>query len=199
MIKVDVFSIKGTKLNQISLPKEFGQKINLPLLAQAVHIYQERSHVGLAKTKTRAEINRTKKKWYKQKGTGGARHGAKSAPIFVGGGVAHGPRPIRRELSLPQKMKKKALNMALSLKAKEGKIIFVNGITKIVKTAEVATLLKKFKGDRRFTFVLSEKSVTAWKFFRNLKKVEVVLYKDLNAYQVFKGGWLVFDKGIFKK
>ena len=93
MLKTKTYSLKGTKLKETSLPKEFGQKENLPLLAQAVRVYEERSHIGFAKTKTRAEVNRTTKKVYKQKGTGGARHGARSAPIYVGGGTAHGPNP----------------------------------------------------------------------------------------------------------
>ena len=68
----------------MNLPKEFDQKLNMPLLAQAVHVYEERSHVGLRNTKTRSEVNRTTKKIYKQKGTGGARHGSRRANLYVG-------------------------------------------------------------------------------------------------------------------
>jgi len=199
MLKVNTYSIKGTKLTPVSLPKEFGAKVNLPLLAQAIRVYEERSHIGLAKTKTRAEINRTKKKWYRQKGTGGARHGARSAPIFVGGGVAHGPKPVRRELKLPDKMRKMALSVALSLKAKEGQIAAVDGLAKITKTNAVATLIKKFKEAKKFTFILSEKNLAVRKFLRNLENVGAVPYKNLNAYQVFFGGTLIFDREIFTK
>lgn len=199
MSKAPVYSIKGTKLDSISLPREFAQKINLPLLAQAIRIYEEKTHTGLAKTKTRAEVNRTKKKWYRQKGTGNARHGAKSAPIFVGGGVAHGPKPSKRELKFPDKMKKKALAVALSLKAKEGQIIVIDGLAKIGKTSAVAALIKKFKGIKKFTFVLSEKNLVIKKFLRNLKNIEFVSFKNLNAHQIFFGGKIFFDKEIFKK
>ena len=98
-MKAQIFSVKGVKTGEESLPKEFSQKVNLALLAQAVHVFEERGHVGLRKTKTRSEINRTTKKIYKQKGTGGARHGSRRANLYVGGGVALGPRPIRRILT----------------------------------------------------------------------------------------------------
>ena len=64
MLKAKTYSLKGTKLEDFSLPKEFGEKENLPLLAQAVRVYEERSHIGFAKTKTRTEVNRTTKKIY---------------------------------------------------------------------------------------------------------------------------------------
>ena len=99
MSKVNAFSAKGIKQAEVSLPKQFAEKENLSLLSQAIHIYRDRAHIGLAKTKTRGEVARTTKKWYRQKGTGGARHGARSAPIFVGGGTAHGPKLARRELA----------------------------------------------------------------------------------------------------
>src|SRR3972149_10697830 len=105
MLKVNSYSTKGTKLAAVTLPKDWEEKMNLALLSQVMHVYQDRLHIGLAKAKTRGEVNRTTKKWYAQKHTGGARHGARSAPIFVGGGVAHGPRPLRRELNLSDRMR----------------------------------------------------------------------------------------------
>jgi len=94
---------KGAKAGGVILPKEFGIKVNPLLLAQAIYVYEDRAHVGLRKTKTRSEVERTTKKVYRQKGTGGARHGSRRAPIFVGGGVALGPRPLKREVLLNQK------------------------------------------------------------------------------------------------
>ena len=67
MIKIQKYTIKGVKSEEVALPKEFDVKANLPLLAQAVHVYEERAHVGLRSTKTRSEVNRTTKKVYKQK------------------------------------------------------------------------------------------------------------------------------------
>jgi len=199
MVKTIVYSTKGAKLSEISLPKKFTNKVNMKLVAQAVRVYEERSHIGLAKAKTRAEINRTKKKWYKQKGTGGARHGAKSAPIFVGGGVAHGPRPLRRELTLPKKMLEKALESALSLKLKEKEIIIIDGLSKISKTKDARVLLEKLKiaENKKITFVVNSDAVGAKRAIRNLKNGRAVDYKQLNAFGVMNGGILVFDRLLF--
>lgn len=197
MLKANVVTTKGRKVKALSLPKEFSQKENLKLLAQAIRVYEERQHTGLAKAKTRAEVARTKKKWYSQKGTGGARHGARSAPIFVGGGVAHGPRPLRRELTLPQRIAKKALSVALSLKAKEAKVTVVRGLASLKKTKEANDLLKKLGKDKRFTFVLVNGKSAVNAALRNLKRVDVVSWRDLNAYQVYFGGNLIFDEDIF--
>src|SRR3989344_8061779 len=92
-LNAPMYDVKGAKNGVYVLPKEvFGAKINQPLMAQAVRVYLANQRQGNAHTKSRGEITLTTAKWYRQKGTGRARHGAKSAPIFVGGGVAHGPK-----------------------------------------------------------------------------------------------------------
>lgn len=201
-MKIQTFTYKGTKVEETNLPKEFGVKINLPLLAQAIYVYEERAHVGLRKTKTRAEINRTTKKVYKQKGTGGARHGSRRANLFVGGGVALGPRPIKRVLSLSNDIKNKAKFMSLALKAQEKQMIFVSGISKIEKTKDACELTKalgKATSTKRFTFVLSEEAKNVVRALQNLTKSNYVFYKNLNALDVYRGGTIVVDEGIFKK
>ena len=202
MSKANVYSAKGIKKGSYSLPQIFGEKENLNLLAQAVRVYEDRKHLGLAKAKTRADVERTKKKVYAQKGTGGARHGARSAPIFVGGGVAHGPKGVKRVLSLPAKMRKKALAVALSLKAKEGEVVLVDGISSFKKTSDVQNLLNKVGKEKkvsRFTFILSEENWPIARVIENIKEANVVPFKSLNVSSVFYGGILVFDKGIFVK
>ncbi len=201
MLKVDVYSIKGTKLSDFTLPKRYQIEVNLNLLAQAKRVYEDGSHSGLRKAKTRSEVNRTHKKVYKQKGTGGARHGSKNAPIFVGGGVAHGPRPLRRVLELPRKMKEAALNMAIALKAKNGEMVLVDGVNKIEKTKEVAGFLnkisKEIKGER-FVFASAEKNGGSLKFFRNIKGVSSMSFRNVNAFNTLMGGTLVVDKDVFE-
>jgi large subunit ribosomal protein L4 len=202
MAKILTFTAKGTKTGETALPKEFDQKANMALLAQAVHVFEERSHVGLRKTQTRAEVNRTTKKIYKQKGTGGARHGSRRANVFVGGGVALGPRPERRILTLPGKMKANARLLAYSLKADEGELVIVSGLSKIEKTKSVVELtgaLTKATGAKRFTFVLSESGKEAFKYFRNLKLANAFYWKDANAYDIFDGGLIVLDSEVFVK
>jgi large subunit ribosomal protein L4 len=204
MNKIDTYSLKGTKLAPTPLPKDFDVKPNLKLLAQAIRVYADRGHIGLAKAKTRAEVKRTKKKWYRQKGTGGARHGAKSAPIFVGGGVAHGPKGVKRQLALPKAMAQKALQTALSLKVKDGEALAVGGIGKIKKTKELNVLIAKIakqlkiKKSANFTFALAERNMGAARYLKNIKNVEAKSFKTLNAYKVYLGGVLLLDKDILK-
>lgn len=186
------------KITDFKLPKEFKVKPNLRLLAQALRVYKERGHVGLRKAKTRAEVNKTGKKLYRQKGTGGARHGSKRAPIFVGGGVAHGPRPIRRILSLSSKLKNLTKSMALSLKAEAKDIVVASGFGKIEKTKEAGEFVKKIGGGR-FTFIVSEKNKNAVKKIKNLKNSKAVLFKDLNTMAIIDGGTLILDKDIFER
>ena len=173
-------------------------------MAQAVRVYEERSHIGFAKTKTRTEVNRTTKKIYKQKGTGGARHGARSAPIYVGGGTAHGPKPIRRVLTLPKKMTKLALYQALSAKLFQKQVFVISGIEKLAKTKEARDFIKKVAKaeaikSKKFTFILSEKNMPVKRYLKNLEGIKIDTYKDLNVFNVLFGGTLIFDREIFTK
>lgn len=198
MVKAPIYTIKGTKTGEFTLPKEvFEAKPNLKLLAQVVHVYEERGHMGLRNTKTRSEVNRTTKKIYKQKGTGGARHGSRRANVYVGGGITFGPRPIRRILNLSHALKNKAKAYAFSLKAGEKEVAIVSGISKILKTKEASDFIKKI-GGARVTFVLSETSRPSIKFLRNLATAKSVFYKDINAYDIYLGGLLVLDQDIFE-
>lgn len=199
-MKLQTFTVKGTKVEDVNLPKEFGVKVNLPLLAQAVYVYEERAHIGLRKTKTRSEVERTSKKVYKQKGTGGARHGSRRAPIFVGGGVALGPRPVRRMLKLSDDLKNKSKFMSFAVKAEEKQLIFVSGISKIEKTKEAKNLLKaleKATSAKRFTFVLSEGAKNVSRALRNLANANYVFYKNANALDIYRGGMIILDEEIF--
>ena len=197
MVKAPIYTVKGTKTGEQTLPKDvFEVKPNLNLLAQVIHVYEDRNHVGLRNTKTRSEVNRTTKKVYAQKGTGGARHGSRRANLYVGGGVVFGPRPLHRVLTLSNALKNKAKSYAFSLKAGEKEVVVASGIEKLSKTKEASEFLKKI-GGARFTFILSEKSRPAVKFLRNLSEARPVFYKDINAYDVFTGGMLVLDKDIF--
>ncbi len=183
------------------MPKNLQAKENLTLLAQAIRVFEARRHPGLSKTKSRGEISASKRKIYRQKGTGRARHGAKSAPIFVGGGVTHGPSGVKRKLDLPKKMRRRALKVAFTLKSKEGQVIVLEGISKLKKTKEAAALLVKIaqkeknaQQNGRFTFALSDGNKDAILALRNIENVVVTKFSDLNAYKVYFGGTLVIDK-----
>jgi len=203
MLKVNQFTAKGVKTSDFSLPKEMEVKENLNLLAQAVRVSESKTHPGLSKVKTRSDINRTTKKWFRQKGTGRARHGARSAPIFVGGGVAHGPTGVKRSLNLSKNMGKKSLFTAISLKAKKKRVLIVSSISTLKKTKEVQILINKIikNGSKKnkITFIFSGKNNKIQKLFKNIKNVKTELFRNINARKVFLPEYIVFDKDIFEK
>lgn len=200
MVKVSVYSSKGIRKGTTTLPQSLVEKDNLYLLAQAIRVYDQHLYPIRGKTKTRGEVRSSTAKIWRQKGTGRARHGSVSAPIFVGGGVAHGPAGVRSKLTLPQKIRQKALKISLALKAKEGKLVVAEGLKNIKKTKEaqklVDSILEKQLGGKssRFTIVLSKENTSVASFFRNLKNSRVVDFDSLNARSVFFGGLLVLDK-----
>ena len=195
VISAPAYNVKGAKDGTVALPKEvFGVKVNKPLIAQAVRVFLANQRQGNANTKSRGEIDLTKAKWYRQKGTGRARHGAQSAPIFVGGGVAHGPKKHDFTLSMPTKMKKSALFSALSLKAKDDEIKILSGFTKIEgKTKEMFKTIEKITEDKkRKTKILLVTSATSkeipnvYRAFGNIKNLDIVNVNLLNTYEVLK-------------
>jgi large subunit ribosomal protein L4 len=200
MSKLNVYTSKGTQKTSMSLPKKFSEQENMVLLAQAIRVYEDKLHLGLSKTKTRGEVTLSKRKAWRQKGTGRARHGARSAPIFVGGGVTHGPKGVKAKLSLPKKMRRKALGVALSIKAKNGEVLVVDGLSSLKKTKEAAVLFdniskkEKLKKDKRMTVALSDTNLGAKLALRNLKNVEVIRFSDINAHTAYFSGVLVVDK-----
>ena len=128
-IKLPVLDMQGQEVGERELPEEiFEAPVNVGLMHQAYVRQMANARLGTHSAKTRGQVNRTKKKWYRQKGTGRARHGSRNAPIFVGGGVAHGPQQRKYTKDMPKKMRRAALRSALSAKAAEGEIVLVDGL-----------------------------------------------------------------------
>ncbi len=206
-LSAPMYDAKGAKHGTFALPKEiFGAKVNEPLMAQAVRVYLANQRQGNATTKTRGEVTLTSAKWYRQKGTGRARHGAKSAPIFVGGGVAHGPKIRDYSLKLPQKMRKAALLSALSLKASAGEIKVLSGLLKAPpKTKPMAQMIAKVtadkKGKSRVLLITSKDSKDLGNVYRaagNIRNVEIINARLLNTYEVLKHKNILFMKESFE-
>lgn len=203
-LTVDVYDTKGKVTGSINLPKDiFGSKINEKLMAQSVRVYLANQRKGTVATKTRGEVQGSTRKIYRQKGTGRARHGAITAPIFVGGGIAFGPKPRDYSLAFPKKMRKAAFFSALSSKRNEGSIFVVSGLEKIApKTKEMAMVFKKLpiEGKRDSTLlILSDVRNTEniQKAARNIEGVTVLPAMQLNTYTVLKSNALVFMDAAF--
>lgn len=196
MKQVALYTATGRPGQQkIKLPDRlFGQKPNPVLLAQAVRVYQWHEHPRRAKTKTRAEvIALTGAKIWRQKGTGRARHGSKRAPIFVGGGRAHGPRGVRKSLSLSKKLLRAALISALSDKLIESRVILVD-VGKIEPKTKIASDLFKKLGLKK-TLVLHGGEENFIKASRNISGISLIPARIVNAYQVIKFPNLLLTKG----
>ncbi len=192
---VPVYSLVGKETGTLKLPKEiFGVKVNKQLLAQALRVYMTNQKNMTASTKTRGEIKMTTAKWFKQKGTGRARHGAKSAPIFVGGGVAFGPRPRNVRLALPQKMKKAALLSAISVKTEDLDVLTVTGLEKASgKTKQMVGFLGKLKL-KSALIVTGEKIDSAVRAVRNIPGVDILPVNLINTYEVLRHQKLILTK-----
>ncbi|MBI2613762.1 MAG: 50S ribosomal protein L4 [Candidatus Levybacteria bacterium] len=189
-LNASVFDTKGKVSGSISLPTEvFGAKINDSLMAQAVRVYLANQRQGTVKTKDRGEVNKTTKKVWQQKGTGRARHGSKRAPIFVGGGLAFGPRPRDFSLSLSKKMKTLALFSALSSKLKDNELKIVKGLEEITpKTQLMAQVLENLgiKNASRVLLVMpkAKEAENVYRAARNIEGVEILTANMINAYKV---------------
>ncbi len=164
------------------------------LLAQAIRVYLSNLRQGTAHTKTRSDINRTKKKWYKQKGTGNARHGARTPSIFVGGGVAFGPRGIENwTKTLNAKNKLLALKVALS--AQKANLFLSKDISSLKgKTSEATALLSSVSdGSDKILVVLAKSSELARRSLRNVENVIVMTADRINALHIAMADKIVID------
>jgi large subunit ribosomal protein L4 len=180
---VPIYSIKGKKVGEVELRSDiFEAPVSVPLMHQALVRQLANARQGTHKTKSRGEINRTKAKFYRQKGTGRARHGSRNAPVFVGGGIAHGPRPRDYAKKMPRKMRHAALRSALSAKVADEQIVIVDDLEmKEPKTKVMAQALTKLKLGRKVLILLPERNETVEKSVRNMPQVKALRASYLNV------------------
>lgn len=188
----DILTLEGKKSGSVELSSAvFGLEVRADLLARAVNYQRDAKRAGLADTITRGEVNRTKKKAYAQKKTGGARHGARSSNIFVGGGVAFGPTPRSFATSLPKKVRMLALKTALSSKVASKSLIIIDEATmKSHKTSELSKNLTKL-GALNATFIVDSIDANFDKASRNLPHVKVIPTSGANVYDILRREKLV--------
>lgn len=181
-MKVSVFNMAGKEVNSVDLPASiFEAKINRDLMHQALVRQLANARLGTHKAKGRSEVNRTGAKAYRQKGTGNARHGSKRAPIFVGGGVAHGPLPRKYTKQMPRKMRRAALRSALSVKASNEDIILVDDLAlDAPKTREMKAIVQGLVADNSTLVLLPGRNENVEKSSRNLADVKTLHANYLN-------------------
>jgi large subunit ribosomal protein L4 len=180
-MQLSVKNMNGDEVGTVELSTVFSAKINRGLMHQALVRQLANARQGTHKTKSRGEIRRTGAKWYRQKGTGRARHGSRRAPIFVGGGVAHGPRPRDYSKDMPRKMRRGALRSALTVKAQNGDIIVVDNLTMDTpRTKDLMSSLQRIVGNESTLLLLPERNVNVEKSARNLEGVTTLRATYLN-------------------
>lgn len=201
-MKVKLYNQKGEESGEVNLPKEiFEKEINLDLLHQVVLMQASNRRQGTAKTKDRGEVSGGGKKPWRQKGTGRARHGSIRSPLWVGGGVTFGPTNLKNyKRIVPKKMRRAAILMALSSKAKEDKVIVLDKIElKKPQTKEIATGFKKlFLGKGTGMVILPDMDKNAILSVRNIKNTGVMQAKDLNALDLLNYKYVIMPKDSIK-
>ena len=206
-MQTKIYNQKGAEAGSINLPaKVFAAKWRADMVHQVVESMRSNKRAGTADTKDRGEVRGGGRKPWKQKGTGRARHGSSRSPIWVGGGVTHGPlaeKNYKRKVS--KKMRVQALFSVLSKKLKDNEILFVDtlSLTKISTKsgAETMRALSKATGFKplanskkpRVLTALFERNVGAEKSLRNLPQLEIVFLKNLNPMDVLNHQYLLIE------
>jgi large subunit ribosomal protein L4 len=204
MLSLPLYDMSKKKVGNVDLSDEvFAQEVRPHLLNDAVR-YQiaKRYEYRTANSLTRTEVHGTRKKMYKQKGTGQARHGDAKAPIFVGGGKAHGPRPRRVQRKLNKKVKRAALISALSLNQKQDRLFVVDKLELAKLNSKSAAACIKAFGLTSALIVNSDGADKEKHFnrsVRNIEKVKRVAPEGINVFDILKFKNLIISKSAVEK
>ena len=200
MTVLNVYNLQKEKVSDVELKKEI---FNVPIKNYVLHdvvISQLSSHRrGTAATKNRSEVKCSGTKLYRQKGTGRARVGSGASPTRRGGGVTFGPVPHKYVNKVPKKVKKAALNMALTDKVKAGQLIVVNDFDlPEIKTKNFVRLMKNFDVNKAL-IVTQDKVEKLEKSSKNVPWVKVMKYQGLNVYDILKYDYLFLELSALGK
>ena len=195
-MNLDVLDKQGNTLEQLTLNKDiFGVKPNKTLVAQYVRVYLANQRQGTSSTKTRGEVSGGGIKPWRQKGTGRARAGSSRSPIWVHGGVAHGPLPKDWTLKLPKKMKKLAMRSALSLKETADSLFVINGLgMDKISTSAMSSAVKTLGLKGSVLYVWNKKDEKVMKSISNLTNIRAAYAGSLNPYDLISAKTVLFEK-----
>lgn len=194
MATFEVRGVSGQVLGERELPADlFEAPVNVPVMHQVVVAGMAAQRAGTHSTKTRGEVSGGGKKPWRQKGTGRARHGSIRSPIWVGGGVSHGPKPRSYEMRVNRKMKKLALRAALTDALQSGKLAIVHGLAfDAPKTKDAVGVLRSLELDGLVLLVLGGPDEAIEKSFGNLPQVKVDYPGNLSTYDLLYADRVVF-------
>ncbi len=201
MAKLKVYNIKKEEVGNITLNDQvFAVEYKESLIHQVVVALHNNARQGTKSTLTRSEVNASKKKIYRQKGTGNARHDEKSAPQFDGGGVVFAPKPRDFRQKINKKMRDIAFISALSEKIRQNEVYIVDELKfKDAKTKEAAAFLKAFELTKRTMILTNGKDEEVLRATNNIQKVKCENVDLLNVADIVENKYLVFTKDAIKK
>ena len=195
-MELNVKTLDGKSAGKVSVSEDvFGLEPRTDILQRMVRYQMLKRQQGTHKTKRRSEIAGTTKKVYRQKGTGGARHGAKSAPIFRGGGKSFGPLPRSHAIDLPKKVRAMALKHALSAKIKAEAVVVLDDVTSSDGKTKALTSQLSGLGLANALVVggqqIDENFARAAK---NIPLIDVLPVQGINVYDILRRDTLVLTK-----
>ncbi len=188
MVEIATYDLAGDTISKTNVDEStFGDKVKKRLLKDAVLMYEANMRQGTHSTLTRAEVSRTTRKPYRQKGTGMARAGDFSSPLRKGGGVIFGPKPRDYSYSIPRKAKKEALRNAFYAKLKDEETFIITGFgLEKPSTREAVAALGKLDLKGKVLVLLSGEDEVSYLSFRNIAGVDILPVNDVNAYHMIK-------------
>ena len=194
-MKLKVIKIDGASAGSVELGDDiFGLDPRVDILHRVVRWQRNKAQAGTHKVKTRSETSYSRKKIYRQKGTGGARHGDRNAPIFRKGGVYKGPTPRSHAHDLPKKVRSLGLKHALSAKAKEGALVILDKAMASGKTSELAKQVKELGWKRALVIDGAEVNDNFAQAARNIEGLDILPTIGANVYDILKRDTLVLTK-----
>ena len=201
MAKLSVYNMKKEAVGEIELNDlVFNAEYNEPLIHQVIVALHNNARQGTKSTLTRSEVNASKKKMYRQKGTGGARHDERSAPQFDGGGVVFAPKPRDFSQKINKKMRDIAFSSAISQKIAQNEVYVIDDIKfENSKTKAASEFLKTFGLNKRTIILTAGKDESVLKATNNIQKVTCQDASLLNVAQVVENTYVVFTKNAIKK
>jgi large subunit ribosomal protein L4 len=200
MATFDVFNMKREKVGSIDLSDDvFGSEVKEHLFYEVVKAQLASKRQGTASAKNRAAVSGSTKKLYKQKGTGRARHGSIRAPVYVGGGQAHPPRPRDWSYEPPRRVRALALTSALSKFGKEGRLLVVDRFDLgEIKTKKLVEALQALKADQKTLVVDSVDNETLRLSIRNCKEHQFLPPEGVNVYDLLRHDTLILSQQAAK-
>ncbi|WP_227271723.1 50S ribosomal protein L4 [Roseobacter weihaiensis] len=194
-MKLDVIKLDGKKAGSVDLDEAlFGLEPRADILHRVVRWQRNNAQAGTHKVKTRSEVSYSTKKIYRQKGTGGARHGARSAPIFRGGGVYKGPKVRSHGHELTKKFRKLGLCHALSAKMKAGELVIIDEASSEGKTAALAKQVANLGWKRALVIDGASVDEGFAQAARNIDGLDILPTMGANVYDILKRDTLVITK-----